>query len=574
MTIDEFLRILPIRAPNIAWFLGAGASASAGLPTAGDLIWQFKRGIYCAAQKVSLASCEDLGSIVVRSRLQSYLDQTKQFPVSGSPEEYCGFFEATYPDAADRRRYIDQMLQSGKPAFGHHVLAAMLRLDKARLVWTTNFDRLLEDACASALGTTGKLVVATLDSNAIALQAMNEGRWPLLGKLHGDFQSLSLKNTNMELQQQDAQLRNALIESCKRFGLAVVGYSGRDDSVMSALEEGIADGKGFPSGLFWFRRAESPLYERVQNLIEKAKKVDIRAHLIEVETFDELMGDAIKQFRDIPPEVIYSLGKIESRVSNIPIPKTSTTWPVIRFNAVPIESWPTNCRKFYCLIGGARALREHLRTHPGELVAARSSAGVLAFGSDAEIHRVFAGLGVSNLGLHSIEVSRLWRETNEMNLLRHALVCGLVKKLPLYADGHRSHSLLRIAEGGSHDPRLERLKTSVQQVSGTVPRTNIPWSEAIRVKLEYKLGRLWFLLEPSVWFGKCATDEQHYQCNEFVRERMARRYNSQFNSILDAWIEVIVGEGQATTINALNDQPGISAPFTLLKRTGFTRRAL
>lgn len=574
MTIDEFLRILPVRAPNIAWFLGAGASASAGLPTAGDLIWQFKRSLYCAAQRVSLNSCEDVGSVAVRSRLQAYFDQAGRFPAGGSPEEYAGFFEMTYADASDRRRFIDQMLQSGRPAFGHHVLASLLRLDKIRLLWTTNFDRLVEDACATALGTTGKLVVATLDSNAIAIQAMNEGRWPLLGKLHGDFQSVALKNTAIELQHQDAQLRNALVESCKRFGLAVVGYSGRDDSVMTALEEGMAEGKGFPSGLFWFCRTETPVYQRVQDLINKAKNLGIRAHLIEVETFDELMGDAIKQFPDIPSDLLSTLGQMQSKTSNVPIPQPKTGWPVIRLNAIPIESWPKNCRKFDCRIGGAKALREHLTLHPGELVTARSSAGVLAFGGDSEIHRVFSGFGVANLGLHSIEVSRLWRETNEMNLLRQALVFGLVKSLPLHAEGHRSYHLLRVDGDRSNHSRLQRLKTSVQQVSGTVPGTNACWAEAIRVKIEYKLDRLWLLLEPCIWFEKCSTDEQHYRCNDFVRERMARRYNKQFNSVLDAWIEVIVGNKERATITALNDQPGICAAFTLLKRTGFTRRAL
>ncbi len=235
---------------------------------------------------------------------------------------------------------------------------------------------------------------------------------------------------------------------------------------------------------------------------------------------------------------------------------------------------PKNCRKFDCPIGGAKALRGHLKLYPGELVTARSSAGVLAFGSDSEIHRAFNDLGVSNLGLHSIEISRLWRDTNEMNLLRQALVFGLVKSLPLHAEGHRSNHLLRVDGDRSNDPRLQRLKTSVQQVSGTVPGANVPWAEAIRVKLEHKLGRLWLLLEPSVWFGECHTDEQHYKCSDFVRERMAKRYNSQFDSVLDAWIEVIVGNGLKTTITALNDQPGVGAAFTLLKRTGFTRRAL
>ena len=60
MPLDEFLGILPIRATSLAWFLGAGASASARLPTAGDLIWRFKRTLYCTSAKVDPRSCDDL----------------------------------------------------------------------------------------------------------------------------------------------------------------------------------------------------------------------------------------------------------------------------------------------------------------------------------------------------------------------------------------------------------------------------------------------------------------------------------------------------------------------------------
>lgn len=39
---DDFARRFALRAGNLMWFLGAGASAAAGIPTAGDMIWEFK----------------------------------------------------------------------------------------------------------------------------------------------------------------------------------------------------------------------------------------------------------------------------------------------------------------------------------------------------------------------------------------------------------------------------------------------------------------------------------------------------------------------------------------------------
>src|SRR5689334_15216976 len=93
----------------------------------------------------------------------------------------------------------------------------------------------------------------------VAREAMTEGRWPLIVKLHGDFQSRKLKNTEEELRAQDKDLRRCFVEACVRQGLAVVGYSGRDASVMDALDEAVSGGHGFPGGLFWFSRPGSPV---------------------------------------------------------------------------------------------------------------------------------------------------------------------------------------------------------------------------------------------------------------------------------------------------------------------------
>ena len=38
------------------WFLGAGASVSAGVPTAWDMIWQFKQILYAAQRRVPLST--------------------------------------------------------------------------------------------------------------------------------------------------------------------------------------------------------------------------------------------------------------------------------------------------------------------------------------------------------------------------------------------------------------------------------------------------------------------------------------------------------------------------------------
>ncbi len=573
MPVDQFLRLFPIRSSSLAWFLGAGASASARLPTAGDLIWRFKRTLYCTSTKVDPKTCEDLGNEVVRERLQRYLDSTGKYPAINSPEEYASYFELTYPDPADRRRFLDTMLHGATPAYGHHILAALMKAGNVRLVWTTNFDRLVEDAAAATFGSTSALTVSTIDSSSVALRALNEGCWPVLGKLHGDFQSVALKNTTEELKTQESALRAALVESCKRFGLVVAGYSGRDESVMNALEEAVSQSNAYPAGLFWVTKAGLPVYRRVEDLLACAVSAGIQASLIEVETFDELMGDLAQQIEDLPAEVLGTLNKMRSKISNVPLPGPGSNWPVVRMNAIPVLNWPKECRKFDAKIGGARDVRLLLEATTANLVAVRSQHGILAFGADSEIQRVFADHNPEKLNVHSIEIRRLWRETNELNLLRSALVKGLVQGAPFVMWSGRGLHEIRADDSATTAPRLAPLRDKLKTIAGVIPGTNVRWSEAVAIRLEHRMGRLWMLLEPTVWFGKGASDEERYACGEFVRERQARRYNRLADTILNAWLQVLLpGTGDAE-VRAFTDEPGMEARFTFSRRTAFARRS-
>ena len=341
MKLEEFLPIFKLRVPNIMFLMGAGTSVAAGIPTAWDMIWDFKRTLFCIGNKKPLSYCQDLSNPATKAIIQNYFDRRGNFPLSGSEIEYAHYFETLYQNEGDRRRYIDQLVSKGKPSYGHLVLASMVSLDKIRILWTTNFDRTIEDAIIPLFGTSGKLVTANLDNANIAFQALNEARWPLLVKLHGDFQSTKLKNTTDEFKKQEAVLVESLIEACRRYGLAVTGYSGRDKSIIEALNKVVESGKGFPAGLFWFYRAENPPYDSVMDLIRKAAAKGIDAHMIEMETFDELMGDLLLLEGNFPEELQKYIDQSPRRISEAPIKSTSGTWPIVRLNALRITSWPS-----------------------------------------------------------------------------------------------------------------------------------------------------------------------------------------------------------------------------------------
>jgi len=572
MDLPEFLRAYPLRSPNIMWFLGAGASASSGIKTAYHMIWDFKARMYCSANRVSLKSLSDLGDPTTKARLQRFFDSKGDFPAEDAEDEYAAYFEKVYPDERDRRRYIDSAVSVGQPSYGYKAMAALIKSDRIRAVWSTNFDTMVEDTVIPLYGSRGKIVVATLGEPDMAVDALNEGRWPVLAKIHGDYQSRQLKNTPAELKSQDETMRFALVEACKRFGLAVIGYSGRDRSIMEVFEEAINGGRGFPGGLFWFYRSDSLPLPSVQALITRAAAAGCDAHLIAVETFDELFADIVNQIPDLPVELLANLERTPTRVTDAPVPTTEGHAPVIRLNALPITESPTMCRLVRCRIGGMSDVREAIARNGADIVAARRNVGVIAFGKNQEIRRAFGDFEIAALDYYTIEAHRLRHESAELGLLYDALACAFQRERPVAVQRWRSGHIITVDPDAASDPLFAKLHKATGGLSGTVPRTKIRWVEAVRFHLDYRLGRLWLLLEPTIWFA--ATDDvgANDAAKEFRRERLARRFNVGWNNVLDGWIHVVVAGRKEAELCAFGIGDGVDAAFTIQKQAAFSRR--
>ena len=574
MTLSEFLRLYPMRARNLMWFLGAGASASARVPTASHMIWDFKRTLYCSAQHVSVRTCSDLSNASVRARLQAHFDSAGTYPPLSDAGEYAHFFEAAYPAEQDRRQYIQQHVSIARPSYGHLALAALMKLDMVRLVWTTNFDRALEDAAIETLGGSAKVAVSTLETADLAQEAADEGRWPLIVKLHGDFQSRRLKNTPEETRGQDARLRECLVDQCRRQGLVVVGYSGRDESVMDALEEAVSSGnrQGYPAGLFWFVRSEREVFARVDRLIEKARSAGIDAHLVAVETFDELLADVLLLVPDMPEDILRRLSNLARRVSDAPISGTRGTWPVIRLNALPVLSSPAQCRRVMCEIGGVREVRDVVAQSGSHIIATRRNVGVLAFGADSEVRKTFEGRGITEFDLHAIEARRLRYESAELGLLYEALARAVTRERGLKTKRRRPGFMAYVDPEKVGLDQFELLQQTIGEMTGVITATTLRWAEAVELRLEYRLGRLFLLFEPTIWAEGTDDDRLFDRRRDFIRDRLARRFNPVWNKLLDAWVQVIVGDAPEAELRAFGIAEGADAVFRLSRTTAFSWR--
>lgn len=565
---DDFARRFALRAERLMWLLGAGASASAGLPTAIDMVWEFKQKLFVSQRKVSRQTVTDLSNSVVRMKLQDHIDSLGHLPCDGDPNEYAALFEEVYSSEADRRVYMDAKMAGAKPSYGHLALAILMRAQRTRLVWTTNFDALVADACAKIYDTTGSLTTVDLDAPSRAAQVIDDERWPLEVKLHGDFRSRSLKNTSDELRQQDALLRKKLIDSCQRFGLVVVGYSGRDDSVMNAFDEALQFQGVFPAGLFWLHRGEYPPLPRVRQLLTKADEKGIETALVPIENFDEVLRDLIRLIDDIDTTELDAFAKERPRWSSAPRPAGRTSWPVVRLNALPVILRPSVCRRIDCNIGGTAEVREAIEQAGVNAIAARSRTGVLAFGADADLRTSFKAYGIREFDVHTLEVKRQKYDSNERGLLREALTNALVRRCGLKAIRRRNTDLLTPVN--SEESTWKPLKKLVGSITGKIDNNQeLGWQEGIGIRLDWADDRLWLLIEPRTVFDG-VTDDNKMTAASFSRARTVKRYNRDLNELFEFWAQHLAQNG--VELRALGISDGIDAIYKLSPITGFSRR--
>ena len=78
---EQLIRIFSIMENGeFDFFLGAGASVNSGIPTGGDLVWFFKREIYCIENHISTEKFKDLKLPSTQKLLQDYFDKTGGYP--------------------------------------------------------------------------------------------------------------------------------------------------------------------------------------------------------------------------------------------------------------------------------------------------------------------------------------------------------------------------------------------------------------------------------------------------------------------------------------------------------------
>ncbi|HEY8011911.1 MAG TPA: SIR2 family protein, partial [Rudaea sp.] len=205
-----------------AVLLGSGLSRSAEIPTGWEITLDLVR-------RVALAQ----GVEEQPDWSQWYKSRTGQEPnysalleeIAGSPEERRSILH----------RYIEpseQDREEGRkvPTAAHHAIAQLVRSGHIRVIITTNFDRLLENALREH--GVEPTVVSSIDALSGA-EPLTHSQCYLL-KLHGDYKDARILNTDRELYEYPKEYERLLDRILDEHGLIVCGWSGEWDHALRA----------------------------------------------------------------------------------------------------------------------------------------------------------------------------------------------------------------------------------------------------------------------------------------------------------------------------------------------------
>ncbi|WP_084182319.1 SIR2 family protein [Mycolicibacterium austroafricanum] len=258
-----------------ALLLGSGISTGAGMPTGWGVVTNL-------VEKAAVADSPDDHE----SHRLAAENPEAWWTAHGSGDlGYSSLLAALAPTPSARqgllREYFtpteaDQELGLKIPSPGHRAIAELVKRGTIKVIVTTNFDRLMEQA----------LDGAGIQPQIITRAEAVGGMTPLthahvtLIKLHGDYAELDTRNTVDELTSYPAEWSDLLARIFSEYGLLISGWSGDWDKALVASLE--AAPLRYP--LYWdSRSAKGDVAQRLLALH--------RGHVITAASADELFAD-------------------------------------------------------------------------------------------------------------------------------------------------------------------------------------------------------------------------------------------------------------------------------------------
>ena len=538
LEIDTFVRSIGVnRGSPHALLLGAGASMSSGVPSAEVCIWQWKRSIFCTNNPGLEDQVSEISLSAVQDRIDRWLQVNGFSPIAGQ-DEYSYFIEKCLPIAEDRRRFFEPWVRKARPHVGYQLLCLLAEAGLFRNIWTTNFDGLVARASAG-FDLTPVEVGFDCKERVFRQPERNE---LLCVSLHGDYRYDPIKNTSKELQSQEAELKASLISTIKTHSLVVIGYSGRDLSIMDTLREAVLQ-ENVKGKVYWCGYSDEPSEEVAELLLAAAEK-NREAYYVPGVGFDDAMTRLAHHCLESRPleAARRILGDQTDREklqrNSFSISQTDPT-TLIKSNAWPIRC-PSEMFEFQ--------LRKWPESHVWKWLAEKTAGyqvvavpfkKVLALGTIDGIRNAFNDLIDGEIQRVPItEQDVRYEDGAVVSLLRQALVRAIADKRGLCTDGNRA--------------LWKKEKYTTEREGGDSFNVH----HAARIAMR-RIGEEMFVsLDPTVYFP--AECEENENAIRNIRLRiLGYQHNKEFNEALNEWRKLILTPKKPTEF----DFPAQSASF-------------
>ena len=527
LQLDEFLRSIKqnIDTPH-SLLLGAGASIESGIPSATDCIWDWKREIYLSKNPGSIGNFDNSKSEAVRRVIQRWIDAQNIYPAENSAEEYSYFAEKAYPIADDRRKYFQHLVANHDPSLGYHLISLLALENIIKSVWTTNFDGLTLK-CAHQYSPLVPVEITAATSERIYRGDVDKEL--LCIALHGDYKYGALKNTKQELDTQDGELVKALLHELTNRDLIVVGYSGRDQSLMDALTQ-VYSTRG-AGKLFWCGYG-SNIPSEVKTLIRTANQYGRAAFYIPTEGFDSTFYAIARHCMSENKEFLEKVDNIKKKLSITLEPQHSgfiqlngAVNKVVSTNAFPI-AFPNQCYQFEVLLASDEKPRDFCKALGKEDVMAVPYKNlVYAWGSKSVIEEVCKGKLKTNIELCPLSRASIAGNSTFRELLLKTLV-----------------RILAVSHGLGHSK--DKIWDTKEVLKYRIGARTVTAYSGVKLALLFDYKYSYLTLVPSYMYADDVTlsSEERKQFADWFNARVNNgRPNLNANEYVVKWSKKIIG---------------------------------
>lgn len=527
LQLDEFLRSIKqnIDTPH-SLLLGAGASIESGIPSATDCIWDWKREIYLSKNPGSIGNFDNSKSEAVRRVIQRWIDAQNIYPAENSVEEYSYFAEKAYPIADDRRKYFQHLVANHDPSLGYHLISLLALENIIKSVWTTNFDGLTLK-CAHQYSPLVPVEITAATSERIYRGDVDKEL--LCIALHGDYKYGALKNTKQELDTQDGELVKALLHELTNRDLIVVGYSGRDQSLMDALTQ-VYSTRG-AGKLFWCGYG-SNIPSEVKTLIRTANQYDRAAFYIPTEGFDSTFYAIARHCMSENKEFLEKVDNIKKKLSITLEPRHSgfiqlngAVNKVVSTNAFPI-AFPNQCYQFEVLLASDEKPWDFCKALGKEDVMAVPYKNlVYAWGSKSVIEEVCKGKLKTNIELCPLSRASIAGNSTFRELLLKTLV-----------------RILAVSHGLGHSK--DKIWDTKEVLKYRIGARTVTAYSGVKLALLFDYKYSYLTLVPSYMYADDVTlsSEERKQFADWFNARVNNgRPNLNANEYVVKWSKKIIG---------------------------------